>query len=1065
MDPKIALEFERSIKVLKRSKLTKTPEFNDMVLASERFYRDARLASLTRKDHNQINQQLEDAQFFSILLGMLGEVAKSAGLKQRDDLRKVYHWYQLNKAVLHCQPHFQSVSTPPNQKPPELKFSPEVIRYYSIPPERRKAKQVEFEDSKNSTITVQDDDAGRKSNTKSPTPRPVTAPPVLNRPKVENTLPPGPKSWKGQQYYIEDSGLSISYINKHLTPKKYMAALDRPSSAMAVVRQYQQSLPDGSYDDDDDELSSDGRVSPLSSTLITGMGSQSNVSVEDTIPKKDTWEHEKQRYYVEEDEEENKASSVDGPEGSDDKGPVEEDIGEGKEASEPPPNTEKPVPQHSFVDDETFGDGDPPDEKKYQMKKIEVSIPAVGDDSSSLASQMNLQKWQEFQQSHSTFQSNSLLANNNEGAFQSETMVVEMPELSTDEVIANYAESKGPAVASGSSKYAPAQPSEDFYQATEKFSPAVNAKKPILKKQTAASVSQTKSSTDQKSTKVYVPGELTADVKIRNALNESSSSQGVHLDSVVDLAGPISDQMVVERESQQEPVEPRLRHRQPAAQIPPPRPHTALGHSSNTHIKIPDGRTRTSPASTPRSSFGSQDSPRSSAGDIFVGYPNKSEYDVHFRRKARPLTAPTHIPYAVQHAPIRPDTTRYRSKSASPKSLRTAGSSSAGGRPRTASSLSGQMWNSKKPVGPKVRVPGAASHSATTIHPLTISAMMSVRYLGGKSSNFREELSPRAKKYWNDEDIPSDLPPNLEFMTISKPAQVYETKAKDESVEEKVAPKPPAETPENTHPPQFQEWSSPQDSIEGLVQMGRVRSERGGGDADSQNGGSLEGSSGRGFSPEPADLSDVEDDTKNEVPVATPREDEAKERNIDEGKEVATPEEAVNVKDGKAEEDKIEQSKSGQGSEDVDNGNVGVMGGEGEVGQTVEAGGEIEVDGEKVDENVKVVGIREVDGEGKVGQEGEEATEEVKTVAQEKLEGDLTNGEYSEESDEKKGESGAEPTGETESKGENDEAVVEVSAKVTDTSGDRGGNVEEDTSVEDVSAKAEEIERSESKGT
>lgn len=63
--------------------------------------------------------------------------------------------------------------------------------------------------------------------------------------QVENTLSKGRKSWRGQQYFIEESGgLSIGYINKHLTPKKYMAALERPSSALAVVRQYQQSLSD-----------------------------------------------------------------------------------------------------------------------------------------------------------------------------------------------------------------------------------------------------------------------------------------------------------------------------------------------------------------------------------------------------------------------------------------------------------------------------------------------------------------------------------------------------------------------------------------------------------------------------------------------------------------------------------------------------------------------------------------------------------------------------------------------------------------------------------------------------
>lgn len=40
-----------------------------------------------------------------------------------------------------------------------------------------------------------------------------------------------------------------------------------------------------------------------------------------------------------------------------------------------PTGVTDPVARHSFVDEEIYGEGDPPDEKKYQLKKIEISIP------------------------------------------------------------------------------------------------------------------------------------------------------------------------------------------------------------------------------------------------------------------------------------------------------------------------------------------------------------------------------------------------------------------------------------------------------------------------------------------------------------------------------------------------------------------------------------------------------------------------------------------------------------------------------------------------------------------
>ncbi|XP_071847290.1 uncharacterized protein [Apostichopus japonicus] len=935
MDTKTLADFDRSIKTLRKTKLARSPEFNNMILASERFHRDAKLASLTRKDQNQTSQMFQDGQFFSILLGMLTEVSRSSGLKQRDDLRKVYHWYQMNKDVLHCRPHFQSVSTPPNQKPPELKFSPEVIKYYSLPMDKRKTKQVEFvEESTESVPSSEIEDIGKNHQRGSSGPRPVTAPPSLHRPKVENTLSKGRKSWRGQQYFIEESGgLSIGYINKHLTPKKYMAALERPSSALAVVRQYQQSLSDPNLDHRGDDGSSDGRLSPSpsstggSQTSIPGIevdasGRETGVA-QVTDHKETTSEDEEQQTQIEE------STNNDATPGDDTDERTEEETGSNQLPA--PTGVTDPVARHSFADEEIYGDGDPPDEKKYQLKKIEISIPAVGDEGSSIASQANLQKWHEYQQSHSSLHSNIAMATNDPGDFQSEGMMVEMPELITNQVIAEFAERTGPANVQGQSHYDQSQSLEDFYKASEKFSPTVNPKKPILKRQPSGQADQSKRKVSD------ISDDRTDDLKARYVAQQDQKA--LNLESVVDLAGPVSDQMVLEKESQQELVEPRLRHRAPAGQIPPPRPHTALGHSSMTHISIPDGRARTSPASTPRSSRDSQESPRTGFEDTLHGYALNPQYDVHFRRRQRPLTAPTQIPHAVQRTPIRPDSTRYRSKSASPRSsLRTAGSTSGGGRPWTSSSNKYTERTSIKPTRNKIRVPGAASHSSTTIHPLTISAMMSVRHLGGTSLKFRESLTPRASRYWNNEDVPDDLPPNLEFMSISRPVTVYEGKLKDESNDIKE-PSSESKNPDTTQPEEFPDWTSPHDSIEGLVQLGRARSERGAGDADSQDGGSLGGSSERGLSPEPADLSDVDDEMTGFTPREgaedwTPREDwEEEGKDEERGLEVAsggTKPDDVKMSEDLTKEDlenetteglenvPSDDSRPGEQSEDVD---------------------------------------------------------------------------------------------------------------------------------------------------
>lgn len=147
---------------------------------------------------------------------------------------------------------------------------------------------------------------------------------------------------------------------------------------------------------------------------------------------------------------------------------------------------------------------------------------------------------------------------------------------------------------------------------------------------------------------------------------------------------------------------------------------------------------------------------------------------------------------------------------------------------------------------------------------------------------------------------------------------------------------------DTTQPEEFPDWTSPHDSIEGLVQLGRARSERGAGDADSQDGGSLGGSSERGLSPEPADLSDVDDEMTGFTPREratdwTPREDGEEEGKDEErGSEVEsggmksgdvktsedlTKEDPENETTGGLEENvPSDDSRPGEQSEDVDKG-------------------------------------------------------------------------------------------------------------------------------------------------
>ncbi|KAL8611905.1 hypothetical protein ACOMHN_061986 [Nucella lapillus] len=108
VQPKIAgLDvLESGLRNLKRSKLLVTPEYKDMLFAVERHHNDLRLAHLTGKAKDLLEQAQRDTKFYNILVKMLCEVKEKRTGEQRQGLRRVYTWYMANKHALYTGPHF-----------------------------------------------------------------------------------------------------------------------------------------------------------------------------------------------------------------------------------------------------------------------------------------------------------------------------------------------------------------------------------------------------------------------------------------------------------------------------------------------------------------------------------------------------------------------------------------------------------------------------------------------------------------------------------------------------------------------------------------------------------------------------------------------------------------------------------------------------------------------------------------------------------------------------------------------------------------------------------------------
>ncbi|XP_071510909.1 uncharacterized protein [Diadema antillarum] len=800
-DPSRGLDFENDIKILRRSRLTKLSEFMTMLLAVERFQRDAKLSSLTRKDKNQLAQQAEDAQFFRILLRMMLEVSRESGIKQRDDLKKVYHWYQVNKEVLHCEPHFKGAGKQ-LYKRPELKFSADAIKYYSDPPGKRLQKRVGFQTSLSQQNTPRGQGSSELDELRIDNSRPTTAPPSLNRPKIHNSL----RSHRSDDYANDDASFAVNYINAYLNGANSPMAtgLHRPSSAMGVIRQAQISAQQGKEEEGVGDEEDDHSVKSLELSL----SSESNASLmspggNDAGPVEEN---------VEEDEQEE--GDDDGKVGDDDK---EEDGADGEETQEkigvglfkrPPPISSlvNPVAQVTF--DETYQGGQSPEMSDSSLLKIQVdmpNMPANQQRSSQHAEEhkaANLMKWNEYQEDQLRSASEELMRD------QSGDRVVttEVPERFTQQVIANYA-----AQESFVTDNAPDMPAnslasqslEQFYKMTTDYEPKVKQNH----------ISPRSASRQQKSQVFVEPKKVTIFDERTESNPRLPSGRGerpatVVAGAVVKLADHVGDQMMVERE----PYGPELPagFRRPSSKISPKRPSTAPNRqppntqpASGHPLSIATAYGgMTPPPNSSRVDSTPEYTPRNQMGEPIFALPEQSDYNVHFRRNIQTPVSPT-IPHSIssQRSMVAPGTTRYkwrddghgnmtyrkihRIHSAPPTrtSMRTAGSTRGGNRPKTASDPSKNKYHSCRACEANIRVPQAASHRSTTMHPATIASMVTIKSLGGDKRRTSARMGHKqAGAYpWEEESGTTSAPPNMQYMSISTPAHIKVRRATDGS--------------------------------------------------------------------------------------------------------------------------------------------------------------------------------------------------------------------------------------------------------------------------------------------
>ncbi|XP_052794192.1 uncharacterized protein LOC128227574 isoform X4 [Mya arenaria] len=98
---------EAGLKSLKNDKsLQHESEFSVMYGAVEKHHRELRLAHLTGKAKDVMEQAARDTKFYNILIKMLCEIRCLQGGKQKETLKKVHSWYLGNRHTLASGPKF-----------------------------------------------------------------------------------------------------------------------------------------------------------------------------------------------------------------------------------------------------------------------------------------------------------------------------------------------------------------------------------------------------------------------------------------------------------------------------------------------------------------------------------------------------------------------------------------------------------------------------------------------------------------------------------------------------------------------------------------------------------------------------------------------------------------------------------------------------------------------------------------------------------------------------------------------------------------------------------------------
>ncbi|XP_048236976.1 uncharacterized protein LOC124127673 isoform X1 [Haliotis rufescens] len=161
---------EKGLKTLRRSRMMTLNEFKDMYGAIERHHHDLKLAHLTGKTQDLMDQAERDTRFYHILVQMLSEVKEVKSGKQQESLRKVYTWYLANKHVLYSGPHFGRIY--------QRQAAQEVLKKATSPrnpPPSRDSHRVGSERSRSSSQRYANMANGRSTNHSSPEKQPATS--------------------------------------------------------------------------------------------------------------------------------------------------------------------------------------------------------------------------------------------------------------------------------------------------------------------------------------------------------------------------------------------------------------------------------------------------------------------------------------------------------------------------------------------------------------------------------------------------------------------------------------------------------------------------------------------------------------------------------------------------------------------------------------------------------------------------------------------------------------------------------------------------------------------------